>query len=109
MRSKAKPKSLGDLLRKAKAEAAPAPRKLSRAKEPALVVRSLALTPAADATLQRLSAETSARIGRKISGSAIVRALLRQAEQQDSTARLLPHLMLELSSGAVVWGKERKS
>src|SRR5712691_2223973 len=107
MPSKAKPTSLGDLFKQAKAEASPTLRKLSRSEEPALVVRSLTLTPAADATLQRLSGDASDYIGRKVSGSAIVRALLRQAEQQGSTAQLFPLLEMELTSGEVVWGKKK--
>jgi hypothetical protein len=108
MRSKAKPRSLGDLLKKAKAEASPTVRSLSRKKEPPLVVRSLTLTPAADAALRRLSMNASDYIGRKVSGSAIVRALLQQAEQQDSATHLFPIIQTELISDAVVWGRKKK-
>ena len=108
MRSKAKPKSLGDLLKKAKTEASPTVRTLSRMKEPPLVVRSLTLTPSADATLKRLSMNASDHIGRKVSGSAIVRALLQQVEQQDSATHLFLIIQTELVSDAVVWGRKKK-
>ena len=108
MRSKVKPKSLGDLLKKAKSDASPTLRPFSRKKEPPLVVRSLTLTPAADDTLRRLSTNATKYIGRKVSGSAIVRALLQQAEQQDSSTHLFPIVETELISDAVVWGRKKK-
>lgn len=49
------PKSLGDLLQRAKAEAPATPRRLAD-EAPPLVIRSVALTPAAQATLEQLIA-----------------------------------------------------
>ena len=51
MPSKPRPKSLGDLLRQAKADAPAAPRRPAD-EAPPLAVRSVALTPAAQATLE---------------------------------------------------------
>jgi hypothetical protein len=68
-------KNLGQLLKQAKAEAPTTPRRLADAAPP-LVVRSVALTPAAQATLEQLIARTSAASSRKASASAVVRALL---------------------------------
>jgi hypothetical protein len=74
-----------------------------------LINRSLTLTRDADETLQRLSGEASDYIGRKVSESAVMRALLRQAEQQKHewvTAQLCPLIEEELASG-VMWGKKK--
>jgi len=74
-----------------------------------LVIRSLTLTHDADETLQRLSQNASDYLGWTVSGSAIVRALLRQAAQQSSpwmTTQLSPFIEKEISSG-VVWGKKK--
>jgi hypothetical protein len=46
------------------------------------VVRSVALTPAAQATLEALIAQASTAIGRKASASAVVRALLSWAAHE---------------------------
>jgi hypothetical protein len=72
-----------------------------------LVVRSVALTPAAQATLDRLIAQASATTGRKASASAVVRALLAWAEQEDLGAELIRLMAAELQTGEVVWGKAR--
>ena len=71
MPSKPRPKSLGDLLQQAKADAPAAPRR-SADEAPPLVVRSVALTPAAQATLERLIVQATAATGRKVSASAVV-------------------------------------
>jgi hypothetical protein len=107
MPSKAQSKSLGDLLKQAKADAPATPRRPAD-EAPPLVIRSVALTPAAQATLEALIAETSAAIGRKASASAVVRALLQWAERQDLRAELVRLLAAELQTGEVVWGKVRK-
>lgn len=74
--------------------------------EPAFVVRSLTLTPTADAALRRLSRDASDYIGRTISGSAVVRALLHLGAQHGAawvTAQLFPLIERELPH--VTWGK----
>ena len=77
-------------------------------KEP-LVIRSLTMTPTTAKTLQRLSAAASDYIGRTVSESAIVRALLRHIEQYPASwvqARIFPFVEKELDSG-VMWGKKK--
>jgi hypothetical protein len=100
-------KSLGQLLKQAHAEAPAAPRRPA-AEAPPLVVRSVALTPAAQATLEQLIAQTSAAIGRKASASAVVRALLQWAEQEHLGAELVRLIAAELQTGEVVWGKAKQ-
>jgi hypothetical protein len=107
MSSKRQAKKLGDLLRKARDEAPARPRKSAGAGQPVLVVRSIALTPAADAVLERLIAGVSEKTGRKTSASAVIRALLRGAEQRDRVTRIAGVIEAELNTGEVVWGKAR--
>jgi hypothetical protein len=106
MPSKPRPKSLGDLLQQAKADAPTAPRR-PVAEGPPLVVRSVALTPAAQAILEALIAQASSAIGRKASASAVVRALLQWAEHEHLGAELVRLIAAELQTGEVVWGKAR--
>jgi hypothetical protein len=106
MPSKPRPKSLGDLLQQAKADAPAAPRRPADVAPP-LVVRSVTLTPAAKATLEALIAQASAAIGREASASAVVRALLAWAEQEHLGAELVRLIAAELQTGEVVWGKAR--
>lgn len=106
MPSKPRPKSLGDLLQQAKADAPAAPRRLAE-EAPPLVVRSVALTPAAQATLESLVAQASAAIGRKASASAVVRALLQWAEHQHVGDEVVRLIAAEWQMGEVVWGKRR--
>ena len=80
-----------------------------RVKAPGFVIRSLTLTPATDEVLQRVSQDASDFVGRTVSSSAVVRALLRHAEQQGAqwiAARIFPLVEAELSSG-VTWGKRK--
>jgi hypothetical protein len=107
MPSKPTRKSLGALLQQAKAEAAPTPRR-SVDLTPPLAVRSVALTPAAQETLDALIAQASAAIGRKASASAVVRALLQWAEQEDLGVELVRLIAAELQTGEVVWGKAKQ-
>jgi Arc/MetJ-type ribon-helix-helix transcriptional regulator len=107
MSSKTQMRSLSDLLKKAQQEAPAQPRKVARADQPPLVIRSIALSPAADATLDRLVFKAAEKTGRKASASAVVRALLRCAEQQDLAARIVNLIETELNTGEVVWGKAR--
>jgi hypothetical protein len=106
MPSKPRAKSLGDLLQQAKADAPPAPRRPAD-EAPPLVVRSVALTPAAQATLEQLIAQASTAIGRKASASAVVRALLQWAEQEHLGDELVRLIAAEVQTGEVVWGKAR--
>jgi hypothetical protein len=107
MPSKPRPKSLGDLLQQAKADAPAAPR-LPADLTPPLVIRSVALTPAAHATIEVLIAQASAAIGRKASASAVVRALLSWAAHEHLGTELVRLIAAELQAGEVVWGKTRQ-
>jgi hypothetical protein len=107
MPSKRPRKSLGDLLKQARDEAPAQPRRPADLAPPPLVIRSVALTPAAQATLESLIAQASATIGRKASASAVVRALLAWAEHEHLGAELVRLIAAELQTGEVVWGKTR--
>lgn len=108
MSLKPQSKSLGELLKQARTEASPRPRRRPASDQPPLVIKSIALTPAASAILDRLIAHASARTGRKASASAVIRALLRWAEQHDLTADLEHLLAAEVATGEVVWGRVRR-
>ena len=84
-------------------------KKDQKKEKPKIHVQSMTLTPETEKTLQRLSGEASDYIGRKVSGSATVRALLRFADKQEYQwvlAQLCPMVEEELSSG-VTWGKKK--
>ena len=84
-----------------------AKKKAEKPDTPPTYIRTISLTEKAGATLQALSQEASDSLGWTVSGSAIVRALLRHAEQQGlawTRAHLVPLLEAELNAG-VLWGK----
>src|ERR671931_656668 len=107
MPSKPQRKSLTELYQQAKADAPAAPRRPAD-EAPPLVIRSVALTPAAQATLEALIAQASAATGRKASASAVVRALLQWAAQHDLGPELVRIIAVELQTGEVVWGKAKQ-
>ncbi|MDB4971143.1 MAG: hypothetical protein JWN44_6832 [Myxococcales bacterium] len=82
------------------------PVKRSAGSSPNVVVRSIAFTPAALEALEQLAAAIATRTGRKSSASAVVRALLRQAQEipgvTDKLATLVEH---ELTNESLSWGK----
>ena len=92
----AKRKSLRALMHSSKAEAKAKPRLNTRAVPASeeLIVKSISLTPAALETLQRLMKDTGDHLGRKVSASSVVRALLAEV--------IGAAIELELNSGAVV-------
>jgi hypothetical protein len=104
---KSRQKSLGELLRKAKAEAADRPRK-ARFSPPPLTFTTVSLTPAAKEILDRLTDQATKRTGRKASASSVVRALLHVAEQRDLASTVADIIETELNTGSVVWGKARQ-
>ena len=108
MPSKRPRKSLGDQLRQARDEAPAQPRRPADPAPPPLVIRSVALTPAAQAILESLITQASAAIGRKASASAVVRALLQWAEHEHLGAELVRLIAAVLQTGEVVWGKARR-
>lgn len=76
---------------------------------PPSTIRTLSLTEKGALALEALSRQATDEIGRTISGSAIVRALLRFAEAQGPTwvrGQLIPLVEAELSAG-VLWGTDR--
>ncbi len=78
---------------------------------PRFLIRTHALTPETDAFLQQLAQEASDRIGWKVSGSAIIRALLRHAKGQGpawAADALFPLIESEIQSG-FVWGTKKAS
>ena len=107
MSSVKKQKSLSELLRRAEAEAAEKPRKASFG-QPPLTFTTVSLTPAARAILDRLTEEMTDRVGRKVSTSAVIRALLHVAEQRHLDAAIDTAIETELNAGTVVWGKVRQ-
>jgi hypothetical protein len=77
--------------------------------KPAFAVPSLTLTRADEDILEHISNDATDFTGRKISGSAMIRALLRHVDQQGYQwllSQLRPFIDAEISSG-VVWGKRK--
>src|SRR5258708_6020349 len=104
MPSKKTPTKLGDLFKQA-SDRASARRASARAEPPSMTVKSISLTPAASVVLDRLMRELSKETGRKVSASAVVRALLRCAETQGLADKLTALVRSETNTGEVVWGK----
>jgi hypothetical protein len=78
-------------------------------KKPPLAILTHTLSEENERTLQQLSQETSDIIGRTVSNSAVVRALLRYVTQQSSTwvsTTLVPLIEQEMGAG-VVWGSKK--
>lgn len=78
---------------------------------PPSTIRTISLTEKGTRALEVLSRQASDELGWTISGSAIVRALLRFAEQQGPTwarSQLMPLIEAELGDG-VVWGTVKRS
>jgi hypothetical protein len=72
---------------------------------PTVVVRSIAFTPTALDALEALAATVAARTGRKSSASAVVRALLRHAQDDPVIADRLTALVEHEQTNEVFWGK----
>ena len=72
-------------------------------------ISSVSLSRETEDLLERLGHDAADYIGRRVSGSAIIRALLRHAGTQGSAwlrAQLFPLVEREVESG-VVWGKKK--
>ncbi len=106
---KATPKrnQLGDLLKKAGASTPRSGVRRAPAEPAPLVVKSISLTPAALVVLEHLTREIKRTHRRTPSASALVRALLRYAEQQGAGKALGALIEAETTSGEVVWGRAR--
>lgn len=76
--------------------------------KPDFSIHSVTLTPEEMDTLQRLSRDATDFLGRSISVSAIVRALIRQVVKQGppATDALFLEVERELKAG-VLWGKKK--
>ena len=86
-----------------------ATRRLPSKKERVLV-HSYALTPSTSTVLERLSGDASDTLGRAVSDSAIVRALLRYADHQGiawAREQIFPFIGQEMTGGKL-WGKKKK-
>lgn len=84
-------------------------RKRKKPAVPPTLICTHSLTPDDVAILQRFSHEASDQLGWTVSGSAMVRALLRHAKQQGSpwvAETLVPLIEEEIQSG-IVWGKKK--
>jgi hypothetical protein len=78
-------------------------------KKQPLTIHSLSLTKADETILERISTDATDYAGRKVSGSAIIRALLRNADKQGYQwilANICPLIDAEILSG-VMWGKKK--
>jgi hypothetical protein len=75
---------------------------------PPLSIHSVTLSSGESAILQRLSRDATDFIGRSISGSAVIRALLRQIDKQGpgEADALFIEVERELKTG-VLWGKRK--
>lgn len=76
--------------------------------KPLLAVHSVTLTADVATILQRLSQEATDFLGRTVSSSAIVRALVRQIDQQGPPAADALFLLVEkeMQTGRL-WGKQK--
>lgn len=82
--------------------------KPSAPKKSAFSVHTFTLTEDVEETLQRLSQDASDFLGRSISGSAIVRALVRQISQHGPPAADALFLLVEKElKGGVMWGRKK--
>jgi hypothetical protein len=82
------------------------PKKTKPREKPAFVIRTFSLMPADNRILRGLSQDATDALGRTISESAIVRALLRLAKQQQLASQLVTLVEAELNAG-VRWGKQK--
>ena len=85
-----------------------ASRKLPTKKEP-FRISSFALTSSTETTLTRISHDATDVIGRRVSDSAVVRAMLRYVERQPLSwvrEQIYPHIEKEIEAGTL-WGRKK--
>jgi hypothetical protein len=73
-------------------------------------IRSITLTPEVTEALLRLSGDATDFTGRAVSGSAMIRALVRYADKQGEQwvrSEVLPYVEEEVRAGAT-WGKQHR-
>jgi len=83
----------------------------SQPKKDPVFIHSYSLTAAVERALRRMSQEATDSIGREVSSSAIVRALVLYTDRQPPTwlrEQLLP-LVEEEITGGIVWGRKGSS
>ena len=81
----------------------------TKLKNDGVAIHTLTLTPDTKQILEGLSRDATDYGGRKVSGSAIVRALLRYAKQQEYSwviSQLCPLVEAE-QAGGIIWGKKK--
>ena len=61
---------------------------------PVLSLKAICLTPSTQSTLHGLITQAAARTGRKISASAVVRALLRWAREKEHTSEIVAFIVV---------------
>jgi hypothetical protein len=83
-------------------------KKLTRQEKPHFSIHTISLSVDEVVVLQRLSREASDFLGRSISSSAVVRALIRQVEKHGPSAAddLFFEVERELKAG-FLWGKRK--
>lgn len=84
-------------------------KKAKKQEHPPITIRSLSITTEDAHILDRIAQDASDYLGWTVSGSAIVRALLRQAKGQDglwAREKLFPFIENEIQGGRV-WGKKK--
>jgi hypothetical protein len=83
-------------------------KKSTKAEKPAFSIRTINVTDNEVAILNRLSRDATDFLGRTVSSSAIVRALVRQIEKHGPSAAddLFFEVERELKAGTV-WGKKK--
>jgi hypothetical protein len=84
-------------------------KKPSPQEQPQLAVHTVTLAPDVVEVLQRLSQEATDFLGRTVSSSAIVRALVRQIDQQGPPAADALFLVVEQEmKGGRIWGRKKQ-
>ena len=96
---------LGPLLAKARQEAPARSRRLAGDSTPVLITRTIGLTPTAEERLLHLIAAIRERTGRKTNASAVIRALLRHADENRLAPVVATLIQNESETGEVVWGR----
>jgi hypothetical protein len=78
--------------------------------KPEVKIHTITLTAEAVEALHALSSEATDYVGRTVSGGAIVRALVRLAQQQGAAwvrAQVCPFVEAEMQAG-LTWGREKR-
>jgi hypothetical protein len=85
-------------------------RRKPKRKKPEVHIRTITLTADAVEALHSLQSDATDYVGRRVSGGAVVRALLRLAHKQGAAwvrAQVCPFVEAEIQAG-LKWGREKK-